>query len=430
VSATPEEAPPDPSRSDSAASRPLTPSSPQLFSVGRRLLGHSELDPRTLALSLILLALWVALDAATDGLFLTPRNLSTLAVQTSVVGIMATGMVLLIVARQIDLSVGSLLGLIGMIVAALQVGEIDALGTWGWPAAVVCGLVVGAGIGCWQGYWVAHRRLPAFVVTLAGLLMFRGAAYLIADGRTIAPLAPGFELFGGGLGGSIGAGPSIAVGALVAALGLALQVRNRRSRAAHGFAPGSQWVALLRGGVLVAGVAGFVALMNAHVHPRTGEPMGIPVPVLVMLGTAAALHALARRTPFGRWVFAIGGNPEAALRAGIDVRRVVLLLFVLMGGLAALASVIATARLGAGTNSLGTLTELSVIAAAVIGGASLAGGVGTVFGALLGALIMQSLESGMVLLGVSSAVRQIAIGGLLLIAVWADGALVRVRGRA
>jgi D-xylose transport system permease protein len=170
----------------------------------------------------------------------------------------------------------------------------------------------------------------------------------------------------------------------------------------------------------VAGVTLFVSVMNAHTLPRSDVARGIPIPVLVMIAVAACVHLLARSTRFGRHVYAIGGNPEAAALAGIDVRRVTLGIFALMGALAAVAAVLTAARLGAGTNSMGTLAELAVIAAAVIGGTSLAGGVGSVPGALLGAVIMQSLENGMVLLGVSSAIRQVAIGGLLLLAVWLD----------
>ena len=171
----------------------------------------------------------------------------------------------------------------------------------------------------------------------------------------------------------------------------------------------------------------FVSVMNAHTQPRSDVARGIPVPVLILIGTAVATHVLARATRFGRYVFAIGGNPDAALLAGVNLRRVTIGIFTLMGLLSALAAVIATARLGAGTNSLGTLTELSVIAAAVIGGSSLGGGVGTIAGAVLGAVIMQSLENGMVLLGVSSAMRQVSIGFVLMGAVWLDGVYQRRR---
>jgi len=189
----------------------------------------------------------------------------------------------------------------------------------------------------------------------------------------------------------------------------------------------------VEGAVLLAwsaGIVGLVSIMNAYPQPKTGVARGIPVPVLLWIATAIGTTALLRRTRFGRYVYAIGGNPEAAALAGIDVRRVTLGVFAWMGALAALGAVITTARLGAGTNAIGTLAELSVIADAVIGGTSLAGGRGSVPGAILGALIMQSLENGMLLLGVSSAARQIAIGLLLIAAVWLDTATRRGRGES
>lgn len=367
-----------------------------------------------------LAAIWIGLDLASDGVFLSPRNLYNLAVQSSVVGIMACGMVLVITARHIDLSVGSVLGFTGMLVAAMQAEWLPVDAAWSWPVATAAGLATGALVGLWQGWWVAYRRVPAFVVTLAGLLVFRGAAYLVTDGRTVAPLASGFQVLGGGLRGSIGAGASWVLGALTLAV-VALRIQRRRTdRARHGFAPPParrDAAALL---AWTAGVVGFVAVMNAYEQPRTGVARGVPVPVLLWIATAVFTAWMLRATRFGRYVFAVGGNAEAAALAGIDVRRVTLRVFVWMGALAALGSVITTARLGAGANSMGTLAELSVIAAAVIGGTSLAGGRGSIPGAILGALIMQSLENGMLLLGVSSAVRQIAIGLVLLAAVWID----------
>jgi D-xylose transport system permease protein len=387
----------------------------------------AEVDARLLGMLTAWVVIAVAFDRASDGLFLTARNLYNLSVQTSVVGVMACGMMLVIAARHIDLSVGSLLGFVGMSIAVLQVEVFPVDADWGWPASVVLGLALGAALGAWQGWWVAYRGLPAFVVTLAGLLIFRGSAYLLTDGRTVAPLDEGFQMLGGGISGSLGARWSWLLG-VAAILGLALMQRSAHlSRVQHGFAPRPVWAEWLRWLAGTAAVAGFVAVMNAHTQPRSDVARGIPIPVLILIATALLTSLLARATRFGRYVFAIGGNPDAALLVGIDVRRVTLGIFALMGLLSALAAVIATARLGAGANSLGTLTELSVIAAAVIGGSSLAGGAGTVAGAVLGAFIMQSLESGMVLLGVSSAMRQVGIGFVLMGAVWLDGVYQRRR---
>ena len=382
--------------------------------------GRAELDLRMVAMWVVLGAIWLGLHAATEGVFLSPRNLYNLAVQTSVVGIMATGMVLVIVTRHIDLSVGSLLGVTGMAIAVLQVQVLPVDASWNWPLSVAAGVALGATIGVWQGYWVAYRRLPAFVVTLAGLLMFRGLAYLLTDGQTVAPLDPGFERLGGGLHGSIGAAGSWVFAVLAIVVVIALRLRQHVDARRHGLAarPFGVEVAVLTG--WVGAILAFVAVMNAYTQPRTGLPRGIPIPVLIAITVSVAMVALTRATRFGRYVFAIGGNPEAADLAGVDVRRVTLAVFVLMGLLCGVAGAITAARLGAGATSMGTLAELSVIAASVIGGTSLAGGVGTIPGALLGAVLMQSLENGMVLLGVSSPLRQVVIGLVLIAAVWLD----------
>ncbi len=387
------------------------------------------LDRRILGMLLALAAIWLALHAATDGVFLSARNLYNLAVQTSVVGVMATGMVFVIVARHIDLSVGSVLGFTGMAIAVLQAEVFVDAGPWRAWVSALCGLGAGVAIGLWPGWWIAYRGVPAFVVTLAGLLVFRGAAYLLTDGRTVAPLDPAYRVLGGGLDGSIGATWSWVVGALAIAAVVAIVLGERASRRRHGVPVESATVEAARLAFFCGAIVAFVAVMNAATRPRTEIARGIPVPVLVLLGVAASATVLARATRFGRWVFAMGGSPEAAALAGIDVRRVTLGVFALMGALAAVGGVVTTARLDAGTSSMGTLAELSVIAAAVIGGTSLAGGVGSVFGAILGALVMQSLENGMVLLGVSSPLRQVCIGMVLIVAVWLDVAFRRRGGR-
>jgi len=355
-----------------------------------------------------------------DGFFLKPRNLYNLAVQTSVVGIMATGMVLVIVARHIDLSVGSAMGFTGMAIAFLQVHVFTLGAAWNWPLTVVFGLLLGAAIGLWQGWWIAFRGVPAFVVTLGGLLIFRGGAYLITDGRTVAPMDETYQLLGGGINGSIGATGSWIFGAIVIAVMLFGALRGRVRRKKYGFKPKKLWVEVTMLVIGIGLVCGFVIVMNSYYKPRTEIPRGIPIPVLILIGVVVIMTLLSKVTKFGRYVFAIGGNPEAAELSGINVPRVTMLIFMVMGILCGVAAVITTARLNAGANSMGTMAELSVIAAAVIGGTSLAGGLGTIVGAILGALIMQSLESGMVLLGVTSAMRQVVIGLVLIVAVWFD----------
>ena len=385
-----------------------------------RFLQKIDIDNRMLAMIIALLVIWVILNIMTDGIFFTARNLYNLAVQSSVVGIMATGMVLVIVSRNIDLSVGSLLGFTGMVIAYLQVHVFPLGAAWNWPLTILCGLALGGLVGLWQGWWISYRGIPSFVTTLAGLLMFRGAAYLITDGRTVAPMDKTYQILGGGIDGSIGATWSWILAGVAIAWMLANTIMVRRSCRKYGFYVKPVWVHLLYLVIGTALVCGFVLVMNAYYKPRTEIPRGIPVPVLIMIFVVVGMSLLAKITRFGRYVFAIGGNPEAAELAGIAVKKITTLVFMVMGILCGIAAVITTARLNAGANSMGMLAELNVIAAAVIGGTSLAGGQGTIYGAILGAVIMQSLDSGMVLLGISSAMRQLVIGAVLILAVWFD----------
>lgn len=378
--------------------------------------GTLGLDGRLLAMLVALAVVWALFQALTGGLFLSARNLWTLSVQTAVVGIMVGGMVLVIVARQIDLSVGSVLGFTGMIMALLQVEPPLGL-AWAWPVALLVGLALGALIGAFQGYWVAYWGVPSFVVTLAGLLIFRNGAFIAASGRTLAPLNESFQVLGGGLGGSVGALWTWIVGIAAIVLILYQAASNRGRRQKHGLSVRPVWAEAAVAGAAVAGTLAFVLVMNGYAYPGTDEPRGIPVPVLITLGVLMALSWVTQVTRFGRYVFAIGGNPEAARLAGINVRRTIVLVFALMGGLSALAGAVQVARLNAATNSVGTLAELNVIAAAVIGGTALAGGSGTIVGAALGALLMSSLANGMLLIGLPTEWQNVVLGLVLLAAV-------------
>ena len=385
-----------------------------------RLIRTIDIDHRMLAMTIALVVIWVVLNFMTDGIFFTARNMYNLAVQSSVVAIMATGMVLVIVCRHIDLSVGSVLGFTGMVIAYLQV-HVFALGAvWNWPLTILCGLILGAVIGLWQGWWISYRGVPSFVTTLAGLLIFRGAAYLVTDGRTVAPMDKTYQVLGGGIDGSIGASCSwILAGIAITWMVINTAMSHRRA-CKYGCNLKPIWVRILLLVIGTALVCGFVMVMNAYYKPRTEISRGIPVPVLIMICVAVGMSLLAKITCFGRYVYAIGGNPEAAELSGIAVKKITALVFMVMGILCAISAVITTARLDAGANSMGSMAELNVIAAAVIGGTSLAGGQGIISGAILGAVIMQSLDSGMVLLGISSAMRQVVIGTVLILAVWFD----------
>ncbi|RWO36750.1 MAG: sugar ABC transporter permease [Mesorhizobium sp.] len=409
-----------------------------------RFLKATELDIRMLGMVGALLIIWVGIHILSGGLFLTPRNLWNLSVQTSSVAIMATGMVLVIVMRNIDLSVGSVEGVIGMVMGVAQAEFlIRVMGfqlgnPWIWVIALAAGVALGLMIGALQGFIIAYLEVPAFIVTLGGLLIWRGMAWLMTSGRTVAPLDATFQLMGGGPRGSIGATASWIVG-ILACVAVALMLVNGRSqRKRFKFPLRPVWAESLLGVVACAAILGAVWIANSYPWPigivrqyaqRNGITIpegglfiahGIAIPVLIAVAVGIVMTFITRRTRFGRYVFAIGGNPEAAELAGINTRWVTMKVFMIMGVLAAISAAIASARLNAATNALGTLDELLVIAAAVIGGTSLAGGSGTVLGAMLGALLMQSLQSGMVLLGIDSPLQSVVVGAVLVVAVWLD----------
>lgn len=415
----------------------------ELSPVGR-FLKATELDIRMLGMVGALLVIWVGIHLLSGGLFVTPRNLWNLSVQTSSVAIMATGMVLVIVMRNIDLSVGSVEGVIGMVMGVAQAEFlIRVMGfqlgnPWIWIIALAAGVVLGLMIGALQGFIIAYLEVPAFIVTLGGLLIWRGMAWLMTSGRTVAPLDATFQLMGGGPRGSIGATASWIVG-ILACVAVALMLLNGRSqRKRFKFPLRPVWAETLLGVVACAAILGAVWIANSYPWPigivrqyaqRTGITVpegglfiahGIAIPVLIAVTVGIVMTFITSRTRFGRYVFAIGGNPEAAELAGINTRWVTMKVFMIMGVLAAISAAIASARLNASTNALGTLDELLVIAAAVIGGTSLAGGSGTVLGAMPGALLMQSLQSGMVLLGIDSPLQSVVVGAVLVVAVWLD----------
>ncbi len=427
--------------SDAATSAPAdTARSSAIGPVGR-FLKATELDTRMLGMIGALVIIWLVFDILSGGLFLTPRNLWNLSVQSASIAVMATGMVLVIVTRNIDLSVGSILGICGMIMGVIQAQYLPGLLGFGHPAiwilAALAGLVVGVTIGALHGYVIAYLGVPAFIVTLGGLLVWRGAAWWVTSGQTVAPMDATFRLMGGGPGGAIGATWSWLVG-LVACIAVVLMLANARvQRKRFKFPLRPIWAEGFLGAVACALILGAVWVANAYPWPvgivrryyqaqglEVPEGVfiahGIAVPVLIALGAGIVMTFVATRTRFGRYVFAIGGNPEAASLAGINTRWVTMKIFMIMGGLAAIGAMISTARLNAATNAQGTLDELLVIAAAVIGGTSLSGGVGTIAGAMLGAVLMQSLASGMILLGVDTPLQNIVVGLALVIAVWLD----------
>ena len=413
-----------------------------------RFIRATELDTRMLGMVGALLLIWVGFHLygaafKGDGVFLTPRNLWNLSVQTAVTGIMATGMVLVIVTRNIDLSVGSIVGFTGMIMGVLQVNILPHYLGLGhpmiWIITSIVGIILGAVIGAFHGWLIAYRGIPSFIVTLGGMLVWRGAAFLVADGKTISPVDATFALLGGGPYGAVGSTGSWIVGGLGLVAILWILKSSRESRQKHGFPLRPIWAEATVAGLTCGALLAAVLIVNAYpwpigivkayatAHGITADPAtlfishGFAIPVLILAGVGILMTILMTRTRFGRYVFAIGGNPEAAALSGINTRWMTLKIFSLMGMLAGLAAVVASARLTSATNALGDLEELYVIASAVIGGTSLAGGVGTIYGAIIGTLVIQSLQTGMVLIGFGDgSYRKIVVGVALVLAVYLD----------
>ncbi len=416
----------------------------------RELVTASEVDTRLLGMMVALAVIWITFHLVSgsgswsDGKFITSRNLWNLSVQSASIAIMATGMVLIIVTRNIDLSVGSLLGFLGYTMALVQTdGRISVLGLnftidslkehqwYTWVVALAIGLVLGALVGGVQGYLVAYVGVPAFIVTLGGYLAWRGLIFRTGgkQGQTLAPLDETFRYLGGAPERSLGDWKSWVVAGLVC-LGIVLSIvfaRQRRQRHDLTVRPLGLDVGFAIGGCVVV-LLGVWLIAIGYDSPIDGTPVGIAYPVLILIGVTLLMNYLARRRRFGRYVYAYGGNPEAAELGGINTRRTITYTYVVMGMLVAVSAAIQTARLNSATTNLGVQNELDVIAAAVIGGTSFSGGIGTIPGAVLGAVVMQSLRSGMSLLNIDSPSQDIVVGVVLVTAVAID-ALLRVRRR-
>lgn len=368
---------------------------------------------RLAVMAAVLVAIAIGFHALT-GSFLTAENLYNIAQQTAVVGIVASGMALIIVARQIDLAVGSLLGAVGVLMAWLQYTQ-----GWSVGASLLAGLGFALLMGLFQGWLSAVIGIPSFVVTLGGLVSLRGVAFLVADGKTQPVTEPWLLALGGGLDGSLGERGSWALGAALIALIWVWQIVQRRALVRAGGTPDGK-AGLIPGVLGTLAVIAVVAVFNAYKIEGQEQGQGLPLPLVIWAAVVIVLAFIAKHTRFGRYVYAIGGNPDAARLAGIPVKRVLIQLNLLLAALVALAAVVAMARLNAGTNSMGTGMELTVIAAAVIGGVSLAGGSGSVAGTVLGALIIQSIDSGLLLTDVSIGWRMVVLGQVLVAAVVFD----------
>lgn len=411
----------------------------------RSLLAQTEIDLRLFGMLLAFGAILFTFNIFNDGQFFQPTNMMTLAVQASGIAIIATGMVLVIVSRNIDLSVGSLAGVIAMTYALLMTDILpDVLGLsatfpFRWAIALGLGVALGAAIGALQGFIIAYVGVPSFIVTLGGLLSIRGVVWYLSSGAAVSGLDSDFQLIGGGAQGSIGGTGTWILGVIGCIAIIALLFNGRRQRRRFGFPVRPMWAEVLLGIVGCLAVLGVAAFANANYWPQgLAErialeqgwgaapeggwkiPIGLPYPIVLLIGVTLVMTWIANRRRFGRYVYAYGGNPDAAELAGINTRWTILKTYVLMGILCALAAAIAAARLNGATLDIGQSYELYVIAAAVVGGTSFAGGIGTIPGAVLGAFVMQSLAYGLSFSGVNSPGQNVVAGIVLILAVGFD----------
>ena len=410
----------------------------------RGLLAATEIDLRLFGMLLALAGILIGFGIVTGGKILTPTSMVTFSVQVAPVAIMATGMVLVIVSRNIDLSVGSTEGVIAMTYALLMTDLLpNILGVgFGTPMMLILtlglGLALGVAIGAVQGFIIAYIGVPSFIVTLGGLLAWRGSVWLLSSGAAVSGLDQSFLQLGGGARGSIGGDATwvLAVLGCVAIIGLLLY--NRRQRERFGFPLRPKWAEGLLGAVGCLAVLGLAALANANYWPKglteryAAEhnitipegglhiSTGIPWPIVLVIAVMLVMTFIATRRRFGRYVYAYGGNPDAAELAGINTRWTIMKIYMLMGLLCAVAAGVAAARLNGATLDVGTGDELYVIAAAVIGGTSFAGGIGTIPGAILGAVVLQALAYGLAFVGANSPTQNIVAGIVLVVAVGFD----------
>ncbi|NTW39735.1 MAG: sugar ABC transporter permease [Cellulomonadaceae bacterium] len=380
----------------------------------KKMFGGTTSNARQFGMIFALVAIVLLFQVLTDGLTLQPINLIALVSQYSYILILAIGMVMVIIAGHIDLSVGSVAAFTGIVVAKAMF-DFDVP----WPLAIVLGLVVGLLIGAWQGFWVAYVGVPAFIVTLAGMLLFRGGNQFIGNAVTI-PVPDGFRWIGSGFLPEIGPdtgfnNPTLVLGVLVAAGVVWREVRTRRTQREMGSDMAPLWVSVVKLVILVAVIV-FATIRFASGRVGTSFPIsGVILLVLVL-----AYSFITGNTIFGRHVYAVGGNSVAARLSGVKSKRVNFLVMMNMSMLAALAGMIFVARSAASGPQDGNGWELDAIAAVFIGGAAVAGGVGTVTGSIVGGLVMAVLNNGLQLMGVGSDKVQMIKGLVLLLAVAID----------
>lgn len=366
---------------------------------------------RQYGMIIALVAIVILFQITTDGVLLRPLNLTNLITQNSYILILAIGMVMVIIARHIDLSVGSVAAFIGAL-ASILMSTYDVP----WLLAVVICLVAGAAIGAWHGFWVAYVGIPAFIVTLSSMLLFRGLTIVVLEGRTVS-VPEGFQKMGNGFLPDVGpdtglSNLTILLGLLLSAFLVWIEVRNRASAAKYNVVVSPLAVFVLKLAAIVAVIMTFSYLLAQY--------RGLPIVGVILFVLVGIYGFIMRRTVFGRHIYAVGGNVEAATMSGVKTKKIDFLVMTNMGVLAALAGMVFAARLTAANPKAGVNFELDAIAAAFIGGAAVTGGVGTVIGAIIGGLVMGVLNNGMSLMGTGVDWQQAIKGLVLLLAVAFD----------
>ena len=362
---------------------------------------------------ILLAVIWIVFYFTTQGVFLSPMNITNLFLQMAFIGIASSTMVLIMVCGHIDLSVGSVIGFTGALIAYLL-----KFANWGIVPAVIVTVLCGALVGVWQGFWVAKMHLPAFIVTLSSEWVFRGLIIGITNSQTIQPNNEAFKVIGQGyLPNFLGAdaainGTAILIGALAIVAFIISQLNDRKNKQKYNFAVESK--GLFTGRIVL------LSLVIAIFFWVFAQDRGVAVPLLILAVVILVVSFISKNTAFGRHIYAIGGNKEAAALSGVNVQKVTWLLFILEGTMAAISGIVYTARLNSAAIAAGQGNETDVIASAIIGGTSPAGGKGSVVGCVIGALVMASLENGMSILSMGSFEKYLAKGLVLLFAVAID----------
>ncbi|MBN1501796.1 MAG: sugar ABC transporter permease, partial [Spirochaetes bacterium] len=381
-----------------------------------------NIDLKTYTMVFALIFIWIIFGALTNGLFFSARNMSNLFRQMSIISFLACGMVLIIVANNIDLSVGSVVGLVSAVTAFLQAYtfpkilpglfpnmDIVTIGIISTVITFILGIVVGLLVGLIQGGLIAYLKIPAFIVTLGGMMIFRGGVLGITQGKTIVPIEPSFTWIAQDY---VPKNIGFIIGLFVVAYIFLQSLQSRKKKKDYGFEMNSIVIDLVKAGFFSALVMAYVIYMNLY--------RGIQNPVFLLAIVAVGVHYLANNTRFGRYTYAIGGNEEAARLSGVDIKKTVFGGFVLMGILCGISGNILTGYVAAGTTGGGNNYELDTIAACIIGGTSFSGGIGTILGAIVGSLVMASLLNGLSVLNVDIFWQYIIKGIVLILAVYID----------